>query len=462
MLTSFHLQNFKAWQDTGRVRLAPLTILFGANSTGKSSLGHWMLALKQTALSADRRRALHLGDERSPVDLGTFEDCLHGHDLSRRLDFSLRWRSRKGVWVTDPLTQREIEGDELGLDVSLAADSAGQPEVHDLRYRLFHGFMETLGVLLERMPSGELELHSTGYDLVRTVGKPRPLDPPEKFYRIGEASLARYQNAAFLSDLALEFEAMLGRFFYLGPLRDAPRRIYQWAGDAPEDLGMRGQYVVSAILAAQAQGRRLSLGPRRKARPFAEVIAFLLKRMGMIASFSVRPVAEGRKEYEVLVRVQGESSEVKLTDVGFGLSQVLPALVQSFYGPPHSVIWMEQPEIHLHPQVQADLADVFIDAIHAREGGRDRGVQLIIESHSEHLLNRLQRRIAEGRLRPDEVAVYFCSHGRRGAEMRELHLDEYGEIDNWPDGFFGDEMADIAGRALAAVQTRKRQEAAGK
>lgn len=452
MITSFHLQNFKAWRDTGRIPLAPLTVLFGANSAGKSSLGHWLLALKQTAQSTDRRRALHLGDDRSLVDLGTFQDTLHGHDLSRPLDFSLRWSLPKGLTVTDPLTGQRSQGNQLGLDCSLIADAAGQPMVRGLRYRLLAGLAETLSVKLERQEGDRLDLSATGYRLVRTVGKPWPLEPPEKFYRVGEASLARFQNAAFLSDFALELESLLGRLFYLGPLREAPRRLYQWSGDTPEDTGMRGDYAVAAILAASARERALSLGPRRRQQPFEQVIAAALKRLGVIDSFSVRPLAQGRKDYEVLVRTLGEGSEVMLTDVGFGVSQVLPVVVAAFYCPPHSVVWMEQPEIHLHPQVQANLADVFIDAIQAKEGGRARNVQLIIESHSEHMLNRLQRRIAERRLRPHQVAIYFCA---QGATMERLEVDEDGEIANWPENFFGDEMEDIAGRTLAAMAHRR-------
>lgn len=91
MLTSLRIQNFKAWKDTGSVRLAPLTVIFGTNSAGKSSLGHLLLALKQTALATDRRRALHLGDANTLIDLGTFSDCLYGHDLTSRLEFELAW-----------------------------------------------------------------------------------------------------------------------------------------------------------------------------------------------------------------------------------------------------------------------------------------------------------------------------------------------------------------------------------
>ncbi|WP_089724848.1 AAA family ATPase [Candidatus Thiosymbion oneisti] len=452
MITSLHLQNFKAWRDTGRIRLAPLTVLFGVNSAGKSSLGHWLLALKQTAQSTDRRRALHLGDNRSLIDLGTYRDCVHGHDLSQPLDFSLRWSLPDQMRVTDPLTRRQFLGAELGLDGSLGANAAEQPEIRALRYRLFDGLTETLNVGLEHTADDQLDLEAAGYRLVRTVGKPWPPDPPEKFYRIGETSLARFQNAAFLSDFALELEGLFGRLFYLGPLREAPRRIYQWSGDSPEDVGMKGDYAVAAILSAAARGRSLSLGPRRRYQPFEQIIAAALKRLGVIADFSVRPLAQGRRDYEVVVRIWGDGSEVILTDVGFGVSQVLPGVVAAFYCPPHSIVWMEQPEIHLHPQVQANLADVFIDAIHARENGKERRVQLIIESHSEHLLNRLQRRIAERRLSPDEIAIYFCAQGRRGAVMERLEVGRDGEIANWPEDFFGDEMADIAGRTLAALE----------
>ena len=116
---------------------------------------------------------------------------------------------------------------------------------------------------------------------------------------------------------------------------------------------------------------------------------------------------------------------------------------------------MEQPEIHLHPQVQAELADVFISATQAREGGKPRDIQLIVESHSEHFLNRLQRRVAEGVVKPEGVAVYFCHRAGSATELEPLRLNMFGEIENWPEHFFGDEMADIAGRTLAAMRRKK-------
>jgi len=184
-----------------------------------------------------------------------------------------------------------------------------------------------------------------------------------------------------------------------------------------------------------------------------------LKTLGVIEEFAIVPVAEGSDVYEARVRAPGSVETVLLPDVGFGVSQVLPVVVECFYAQPHATIIMEQPEIHLHPAVQSQLADLFIETIRSREGGVDRHVQLVVETHSEHLLRRLQRRIAEGGLKPAEVAMYFCESGDQGSILRPLEVDVLGNIHNWPRDFFGDQMEDIARQA--EVSLRKRAETAG-
>ena len=123
MLTSLRIRNFKSWRDTGDIRLAPLTFIFGPNSAGKSSLGHLLLALKQTALSSDRQRTRNLGDGNTLIDLGTFADCLYGHDLSQPLDFHLRWMLPKQMTVRNPgRPADQYNGDSLDLQARLKAD----------------------------------------------------------------------------------------------------------------------------------------------------------------------------------------------------------------------------------------------------------------------------------------------------------------------------------------------------
>lgn len=455
MLTKLRIQNFKAWKDTGEARIAPLTVLFGANSSGKSSLGHLLLALKQTATSSDRQRALHTGDETSLIDLGTFPECLHRRDTKEQLEFALDWTSTAPIRVENPLDQAErYEGRTLRLSTSLAADAQQQPVVRQLVYELRDAERTVLSAALRQGEDGKVALTTKPYRLVPARGRKWPLDRPEKFYRISDKSLARYQNADFLASFALEVERNLSLLRYLGPLRQSPRRVYGWSGNSPADVGASGEYAIAAILAAEAQGRKISRGKKQAKQSFATFIAAWLKELGMIESFEVSPTAPGRRDYEVKVKARGGITKVALPDVGFGVSQILPAIVQAFYCPAESTLWMEQPEIHLHAQVQAHLADVFISAIRAYENGKPRNVQLIIETHSEHFLNRLQRRIAEGSIKPEEVAIYFARASSRSADLEQLTVNEYGDITNWPENFFGDEMGDLVARTQAAAARR--------
>lgn len=452
MLTELRIQNFKAWRDTGKVRLAPLTVIFGANSAGKSSLGHLLLALKQTALLTDRKRALHLGDAGSQIDLGTFKDCLYGHDLEAQLKFQLKWRLPQSVELSNPLDEHEqYSGDSMRLRSVIRADRNDQPQTEQFRYQLLDGDDATLTVRHWLDDKNKPQLKTNPMNLVMKLGRKWPIEPPDKFYRFSDVTLARYQNADVLAEFPLRLERLLAGITYLGPLREPPRRTYSWAGDTVPDVGQRGELAIAALLAARQEGRKLNRGPKRHHASFDKFIAGWLQDLGVIDQFEVRQLGKGRKEYEVLVKTSKKAPEVKLTDVGFGVSQVLPALVQAFYAQPDSTVWMEQPEIHLHPRVQANLADAFISAVQSNQDSRPRNVQLIIESHSEAFLLRLQRRVAEGVIGPEDVAIYFVRQSHEGVSLEALRLDMLGEIENWPDNFFGDDMQEIAARTLAAI-----------
>ena len=200
------------------------------------------------------------------------------------------------------------------------------------------------------------------------------------------------------------------------------------------------------------------MGKGQPKRTVEEHVAHWLKELGLIYSFKVQPIAPGRKEYEVRIQRTAESASVFLTDVGFGVSQILPVLVLLFYVPEGSTVILEQPEIHLHPAVQAGLADVFIDAIKRRK------LQIILESHSEHLLQRLQLRMAEKGLNPEKefdstkARLYFTSIEQGRSKLTPLALDEYGNINNWPDGFFGDTLGEAAAMMKAEMKRKMQQQ----
>lgn len=456
MLTRLRFKNFKAWRDSGDMRLAPLTVLFGSNSAGKTSIPQLLLLLKQTAESSDRQRALQLGDSRTPVDLGTYDDAVHNHDTSQPMEFELDWTLGKTLEVNDPQFNKSYRGTSLGFHVSLAADKRHQPFVQSFRYSLADGGGPTLDIAMERREAGnKYDLSSRHYNLLRQQGRPWPLPEPIRFYGFPDEATAHYQNTAFLPDLVLELERMLKSVFYVGPLREYPRRLYLWSGETPDHVGIKGDRAVEAILAAGDRG--FNWKPKQKTRPLAELVAQRLHSMRLISDFQVKQLGAHRKEYEVLVRTGAQRPQVKLTDVGFGVSQVLPVIVEALYVPRRSIVIFEQPEIHLHPRVQADLADLFVDAIRAREDGEPRECQFIVESHSEHFLRRLQRRIAEEELAAEDAALYFVHTDSANARVEPLKVDLYGNILNWPVGFFGDEMGDVVARSEA--QARRLQKA---
>lgn len=449
MLTRLHFRNLKAWRDSGEIRLAPLTVLFGANSAGKTSIPQLLLLLKQTAESPDRKRALQLGDARTLVELGRYEEVVHGHDVKSPLDFSLTWTLPEQLDVIDPQRKKAVHaGDALRFDAVIRADEKRQPYVESLKYELLKGGKASLALEMARRQDGKgYDLKAEHYRLRRHTGRAWQLPPPLRFYGFPEEATAYYQNTAFASDLVLQLEHLLHSIFYVGPLRENPRRLYAWSGEIPDHVGEKGERAVEAILAS---GERLfNFKPREHTRQLDELVAERLRSMKLIEDFEVKPLGPNRNEYEVLVRTGPKSAQVKVPDVGFGVSQVLPVIVECFYVPARSIVIMEQPEIHLHPGVQSELADLLIDAIHAREGGEERRCQFIIETHSEHFLRRLQLRIAQEQLQKEEAALYFVKGGADGAEIDELKVDEYGNIENWPADFFGDEMADMVARSEA-------------
>jgi len=409
--------------------------------------------LRQTAESPDRQRVFHTGDKKTAVDVGRYPDMAHRHADGALISFEIEWSLPTERKLIDVLSGTEFSGSSIRFTAEAGLQGGRQdPVVRRMSYRLGDPSSVGLEVGMEQQEgaNGKYELTHGKYKPVRNPGKPWPLPPPTRFYGFPDEVAAKYQNVSIVRDLTLELEKQLQRIYYLGPLREYPQRQYTWAGERPEHVGWRGERAIDAILAARE--RRISPGRKKHRQPFEVVVARWLKEMGLIESFEVKQIAAGRRDFEVLVKSTGATARANLTDVGFGVSQVLPVLVECFYAKHGSTIIMEQPEIHLHPSVQAALADLFVEAVHAWEDGHARNIQLLIESHSEHFLRRLQRRIAEEAIDRDSVAIYVCRSTSSGSVIDPLDVDLYGNITNWPDSFFGDEVEDLRAMTEAAAR----------
>jgi predicted ATPase len=160
----------------------------------------------------------------------------------------------------------------------------------------------------------------------------------------------------------------------------------------------------------------------------------------------VRRVARSNR-YEIVLHREGVKANLR--DVGIGVSQVLPVLTLAFFAPTGSTILLEEPEIHLHPLAQSVLAELFVEV------SKERKVQFIVETHSEHLFRRMQTLMARGTASTDDCAMYFIEKGEKGAEIRELKIDEFGRLTNWPDKFFGDALGETREQARLMFERQK-------
>lgn len=432
MLTHLKLDNFKIWKSTGPMRLAPITLLLGTNSSGKSSLIQALLLIRQTVKNGDDNQDLNLGnpDTGGSVALGQYRDVLCQHGSSPQIGIEFRWSATGDAADSAVFSARYRRG------------AAGAAELDYLRLG-----KDGQGFIVQRRRPGIYRL-LVGDE--RTSRRQSAEFRPQRSFAFAPAALARLgEDAERIREVGPQLLDELSRIIYLGPVRRLAQRDYVWNGRMPASIGDDGAKAVDALIAS---GITVQHAKRRgkSAPPEARLIAeteHWLKAMDLADGLSVKSLG-GSSRHELLIHRQGEASNLK--DVGVGVSQVLPVIVAALFAAPGHIVIVEEPESHLHPLAETVLADLFIQT------SKQRGVQFIIETHSEHLLTRLQRRVAEEATDPGDVAIYFCKRNGGTSVIEPIKLNAQGDIENWPEDFFGDEMEEITARTVAAMKQLER------
>lgn len=268
-----------------------------------------------------------------------------------------------------------------------------------------------------------------------------------------------------LPDLLSRGSAALGRHLtyavrYLGPLRDEPKSIYPLSGATdPNDVGLKGEHT-AAVLDLNKTTLVEYVPPDRveesidsdysEGATLINAVKEWLRYMGV--GSGVATVDQGKLGHELKIRTEATDALHDLTQVGVGVSQVLPILVSSLLAVPGSILIFEQPELHLHPRVQARLADFFVSMIQL-------GKQCVVETHSEYLINRLRYQVAnsEGKDISDEIKIYFAEKVGAESVYRPITINQYGSIDDWPRGFFDEGERMAASILEAGIRKRKNQ-----
>lgn len=238
-------------------------------------------------------------------------------------------------------------------------------------------------------------------------------------------------------DTIKEIRRFLDTLVYLGPLRAKPERAYLATG-TPLDIGIAGENAVSILWLEQNRRvfNKTQIGHAKSKQRFERAVRQWFDEFGIASTLHV--TKRRRVIYQVeLESGPGSDTLVTIADVGFGVSQLLPVIVAGLRAPEGSTLIFEQPEIHLHPKLQAKLADFFVCLV-------ELGKRVIVETHSEHFINMLRLRTLQDRngTLQKKVGIVFVRSSKKtidakgGSYLENLQVDEYGQIANWPPDFF--------------------------
>lgn len=524
MISRLRLEGFKVFGDFQDIELAPLTLIFGANSTGKSSIIQSLLLLKQSAISSRGNDGLVF---RGPqIDLGSFRNVVFEHDPNRGmiigLDAYTREASSTGhdstiTWLFQDLSLdvAEHEDIEIGSGDSLLTfehvsedntflanarriwdeefertfilegiDEGPDPRFPlDLEFERSRPYSASIRIGLEffdrheqsapvnllplsfldndnRMPTaideipGELEAFTT-FD--RLLGNPRlPLtiiSEDGRLWRLQpDTNFVRQQEPhpleRMLEKTVRGMRQELNSITHLGPLRSMPPRVQALSSGWDSSMPAEGANIVPLLAKKPRILRELNSWLSRLEIPY-EISVEKIN-----SSESLAPIGEIQCLLLTDTRTGVTSSTL---DVGFGLSQVIPVVIHALLARAGSPLLIEQPEIHLHPAVQARLMDLFVSQVERSYRGQNDEIfpgrslagsrQFILETHSEHMILRLQKAIRLGRISPDRVAVLHVEKSPSGSSIvRRLRLNDEGEfLDEWPGGFFDERIEELFG-----------------
>lgn len=499
MISQIVLNKFQGFSSEQTIRLAPLTLIFGPNSSGKSSVTRGLLFLKQNAESISARSS-QITYQGEAIDLATFANVVFQHDLkneltvgittpSRRLNRENTVGSRAGTRhdrassALDPANRLKV--DSVDFRVTIAENGLKGIEVtyslwdqlHDglqeealrgrnLSFKLLKAEGDTwvlqnlvgheaLEALLEAEKANEL-IYGTSARAkpAHELADPITWESAFKETRMrgifptlpvgARLSPSEHSNKTAVVDmlfraLRLSVSQALDGIDHVKPLRDIPDRILivDSQDDKTNGRGRSRSSRVDMQDTVNSWVKQITNGQYElKSEDFSDT------KLGFLGTLRTKHLIDTRTQTEVSFR-----------DVGVGLSQVLPILESferalststRFRNIPNfseRTVLIEQPELHLHPRMQADLMDLMIEV--ASDERSD--VQIVAETHSENLVLRLQKRIREKKIHAKDVSILFADQAADGSNsIRELYLDEDGEfVDSWPLSFADVRVLDL-------------------
>jgi AAA domain, putative AbiEii toxin, Type IV TA system/AAA ATPase domain/Protein of unknown function (DUF3696) len=406
-LTEISVGGFKSFTNLTKIKLGALSILAGANSSGKSSIMQPLLLMKQTI--------------EAPYDPGIL--LLDGPNV--------QFTSSEQFISTQSLANDEFR--EFQIFIAIEDLFTFQS---DFQWSVQTGLAPHSQTYCMGGEKSKLWLDMTSAEIKKQVVHVDRVSDKQQVIR-ERCFLIVQEGRGYYSLSSGAFSNVMRSMIHVPGVRGNPERIYKTAATEGNTFaGLFESYVVSVIDRFQKQE------PEKLAQ-----LQYHLQKLGLTDTIQTQRLNETQLELRV-GRVPGNSTDmVNIADVGFGVSQVLPVIVALLVAEPKQLVYIEQPEIHLHPRAQVALAEIFAEAI-------DRGVQVIVETHSELFLLSIQTLVAENKIAPDDVKLHWFTRSADGSStVTTAELDETGAFGDWPEDF-GSTSLDLTHRYLSSAEEK--------
>jgi predicted ATPase len=398
-ITRIAVEGFKSISKRQSIDIAPLTILAGANSSGKSSIMQPLLMLKQTLESTFDPGPLWIG---GPNVNFTSSD---------------QFFSRNGGQGTNLTIEIALKNAEF--DITFQKNAVGIQILEERTItRLFNN------ILRPEMTPEEIaaQLHGLNYR--------------EDLHVVRNRFFLVFKSSDIGSiDMTSWADPVLRNTIHVPGLRGNPSRTYPATAVGSSFPGTFENYVASVIAHWQFEQNRN-----------VDVLNDDLRRLFLANRVLARRLNEA--EIDLQVTLSGRADDlVSIADVGFGVSQTLPVLVALLAASDSQLVYLEEPEIHLHPRAQVKLADILANAA-------KRGVRVVAETHSSLLLRAIQTLVAKGELASDLVRLHWFTRDEAGVtQVKSAVPDENGAFGDWPEDF-GDVALQSEQEYLDAVESK--------
>ena len=366
--------------------------------------------------------------------MGSFNDYIYAHENNRhfKLSFSITpdrtmgWRVSRGS--TDFSRFKRFEKPNINVFCSFRRGTQDQTISEGIVYTYFSAFGEIQVAKFRKTKGAYSGLVSRKEDEGFVKFSPKR---KSKFYDVTQSPRITTYTSYTRSEISMnmrtildyltrQFEIMASNIYYIGPIREEPSILYSGAIERPQDVGISGEDAASVLWVERSVSKKATISRK---------VEYWLNEFQISKDITFKKLGPF---FQLLLTDWHMGIKANLTEVGFGASQLLPVIVEGYYSPENSLIIAEQPEIHLHPKAQTLLADLFIDVANQNK-------KMLIETHSEHLLTRIQRRIAENVINNNDVALYYCEPTTEGTRIINININEFGQLgEGLPVGFFED------------------------